>query len=240
MRNNSPYYSYTQKEINFMGENESHAINNSIWEENAERPHFEALEESKNTDVLIIGGGIAGILCAYMLKNAGVDCILAEARRICSGITQNTTAKITLGHSLLYDKLIRRFGEERARLYLEAQQKACWKYAELCKNIPCDYEAKDSYVYSMNSHKKIEQEVDALNRLGVGAEFSAKLPLPLTVAGAVCVKNQAQFNPLKFAFFFFHSEFLYRKETHQARHTSHPFHSRRSDRQRARRTEPFL
>ena len=183
-----------------MEENKSHTINNSIWEENTERPRFEALKESKNTDVLIIGGGIAGILCAYMLKNAGVDCILAEARRICSGITQNTTAKITLGHSLLYDKLIRRFGEERARLYLEAQQKACWKYAELCKNIPCDYEAKDSYVYSMNSHKKIEQEVDALNRLSVGAEFFAELPLPLTVAGAVCVKNQAQFNPLKFAF----------------------------------------
>ena len=183
-----------------MGENESHAMNNSIWEENAERPHFEALEESKNTDVLIIGGGIAGILCAYMLKNAGVDCILAEAGRICGGITKNTTAKITLGHGLLYDKLIRRFGEECARLYLEAQQQACGKYAELCKNIPCDYEAKDSYVYSIGDRKKIEREVDALNRLGVGAEFSAKLPLPLTVAGAVCVKNQAQFNPLKFAF----------------------------------------
>ena len=183
-----------------MEENKSHAINNSIWEENAEHPRFEALKESKNTDVLIIGGGIAGILCAYMLKNAGVDCILAEAGRICGGITKNTTAKITLGHGLLYDKLIRRFGEERARLYLEAQEQACGKYAELCKNIPCDYEAKDSYVYSIGNRKKIERKFDALNRLGVGAEFSTELPLPFKVAGAVCVKNQAQFNPLKFAF----------------------------------------
>ncbi len=164
-------------------------------EENAERPRFEALKESKNTEILIIGGGITGILCAHMLKNAGVDCILAEARRICSGITKNTTAKITFGHGLLYDKLIRRFGEERAHLYLEAQKQACGKYAELCKNIPCDYEEKDSYVYSIGGRKKIEREVDALNRLGAVAKFSAELPLPLAVAGAVCVKNQAQFVP---------------------------------------------
>lgn len=183
-----------------MEENESHNINNSMWEENTERTRFEVLKEKKNTDVLIIGGGIAGILCAYMLKNAGVDCILAEVGRICGGITKNTTAKITLGHGLLYDKLIRRFGEERARLYLEAQQQACKNYAELCTEIQCDYETKDSYVYSMNNRKKIEREVDALNRLGAGAEFSAELPLPFEVAGAVCVKNQAQFNPIKFAF----------------------------------------
>ena len=130
-----------------MEENESHNINNSMWEENTERTRFEVLKESKNTDVLIIGGGIAGILCAYMLKNAGVDCILAEVGRICGGITKNTTAKITLGHGLLYDKLSRRLGEERARLYLEAQQQACKNYAELCTEIQCDYETKDSYVW---------------------------------------------------------------------------------------------
>lgn len=183
-----------------MKENEFHNINSSIWAENTERPQFEALNESKNTDVLIVGGGIAGILCAYMLKNAGVDCILAEAGEICGGITKNTTAKITLGHGLLYDKLIRRFGEERAHLYLEAQQQACEKYAELCKNIPCDYETKDSYVYSIGNRKKIEREIDALNRIGVKAEFCAELPLPFDVAGAVCVRNQAQFSPLKFLF----------------------------------------
>ena len=59
--------------------------------------HFDALASDKSTDVLIIGGGIAGILCAYKLIRAGVDCMLVEADRICGGITGNTTAKITVG-----------------------------------------------------------------------------------------------------------------------------------------------
>ncbi len=172
----------------------------SVWEDGSARVDFEPLEESKSTDVLIVGGGIAGILCAYMLKDAGVDCILVEADRICGGITKNTTAKITLGHGLLYDKLIGRFGRDRARLYLEAQRQACEKYAELCREIACDYEIKDSYVYSLNDRKKIEREVDALKCLGEKAEFFDELSLPFKVAGAVCVKDQAQFQPLKFAF----------------------------------------
>ena len=172
----------------------------SVWTETAERISFDSLKENKRTDVLIIGGGITGILCAYMLKNAGIDCILVEADRICNGITKNTTAKITLGHGLLYDKLIKRFGQEKAKLYLEAQIRANEKYAHLCSKIPCDYEIKDSYVYSMNDIRKIDREVKALNILGVKAEFSDATALPFKVAGSVRVKGQAQFNPLKFAF----------------------------------------
>ena len=79
----------------------------SIWEDTAKRVHFDALSSNKNTDILIIGGGITGILCAYKLKNAGVDCILVEANEISGGITKNTTAKITLQHGLIYDKRIK-------------------------------------------------------------------------------------------------------------------------------------
>ena len=67
----------------------------SIWTENTEMPRFEKLTGSRKTDVLIVGGGMAGILCAYFLEKAGVDYLLAEGRRIGSGITGNTTAKIT-------------------------------------------------------------------------------------------------------------------------------------------------
>ncbi len=175
-------------------------MKNSIWEESAERVRFDTLKQNKNTDVLIIGGGIAGILCAYKLKCAGVDCTLAEADRICGGITKNTTAKITLQHGSIYDKMIRRHGEAWARLYAEAQTKSGREYDRLCRRIDCDYEKKDSYVYSRGDRKKIEKEVAALNRLGVKARFSDARELPFTVAGAVRVKDQAQFHPLKFLY----------------------------------------
>ena len=172
----------------------------SFWTQNAPCVKFEALKEDRSTDVLIIGGGITGILCACKLRQAGVDCILLEADRICSGITKNTTAKITACHGLIYDKLSRRFGEDTARLYLKAQLHACEEYAQLCRKIDCDYNVQDSYVYSLDDHKKIEREILALRRLGVKAEFSEADMLPFSVAGAVRVKNQAEFHPLKFAF----------------------------------------
>ena len=150
----------------------------SFWEKDVSHIRYNAQKGNKNTDVLIIGGGIAGILCAYKLKNAGVDCLLAEATEICGGITKNTTAKITLQHGLIYDKMIRRFGENKARIYVEAQKKAFKKYARLCENIDCDYETRDSYVYSLNDRKKIEKEVVALNRIGVKAETSDAKELP--------------------------------------------------------------
>ncbi len=173
---------------------------NSIWEETAKKIRFPALKENRSTDVLIIGGGIAGILCAYKLKNAGVSCILLEANQICSGITKNTTAKITLGHGLIYDKIIKRFGEEKARLYAKSQLKSIREYAELCRKIDCDYETKDSFVYSLSNRIKIEKEISALNYLGVNADFSKADELPFSVAGAVRVRRQAQFHPLKFLY----------------------------------------
>ena len=170
----------------------------SLWEQESQKIRFESLNHDIKTDVLIIGGGMAGVLCAYMLHQSGVPYVLAEAETIGSGITKNTTAKITCQHGLIYDQLIRKFGMERAEQYLKANEEALTRYRDLCRNIDCDFEEKDSYVYSLDSRQKIEKEIRALEKLGVHAEDAAQLPLPFSVAGAVRYPDQAQFHPLKF------------------------------------------
>jgi glycine/D-amino acid oxidase-like deaminating enzyme len=75
-----------------------------------------------------------------MLEQAGGKYMLVEADRICSGITKNTTAKITSQHGFVYDKLIREFDTEIARLYLKANEEALSEYCKLCKIINCDFE----------------------------------------------------------------------------------------------------
>ncbi len=172
----------------------------SLWKKELQRPAFKSLKGDKKTDVLIIGGGLSGLLCAYLLKNSGVDCALVEADRICSGITAGSTAKITLQHGLIYDSLIRKFGWERARMYLEANRSALEAYQKLCRDIPCDFEEKDNYVYTLHDREKLEWEMRALERLGQEASLVEALPLPIDTAGAVMVPAQAQFHPLKFAF----------------------------------------
>lgn len=170
----------------------------SVWTAGTDLPAFKALNGNVKTDVLIIGGGLCGILCAYYLQQAGVDCALVEGSKIASGTTKNTTAKITSQHGLIYSKLIKAYGTEKAQMYLHANQVALEKYEELCSNIKCDYEKKDAYTYSLKSRRKIEDEASALNKLGINGEFVTKTELPFKVQGAVRLGNQAQFNPLMF------------------------------------------
>ena len=170
----------------------------SLWGKTWEQSSFPALDGNMSTDVLIIGGGMAGVLCAYQLHCAGVPYVLVESETICSGITKNTTAKITSQHGLIYDKLISKFGVERAKQYLAANETALQTYRALCRNIDCGFEEKAAYTYSLDDRGKIERELKALNTLGVSAEFLDRIPLPFPVAGAVKFPNQAQFHPLKF------------------------------------------
>lgn len=172
--------------------------NPSLWTATAALPRFEPLRGDVRTDVLVIGGGIAGLLCARLLTDAGVDMLLVEADRIASGVTARTTAKITAQHGLLYDKLLRRFGPEPAALYLRANERAVAAYRRMSEGIDCGFETKDNYVYSRAGRAKLETELRALDKLGHPASFVGSLPLPFAVDGAVCFREQAQFRPLDF------------------------------------------
>ena len=96
----------------------------SIWVKTEQLPQFNPLPGDLNTDVLVIGGGLAGLLCTWQFSQAGINCALVEANRLCSGITKNTTAKVTYQHGLIYHKLIQEFGVDTALLYLQANQNA--------------------------------------------------------------------------------------------------------------------
>ena len=110
----------------------------SIWSQTADLPSFPQLEGNLKTDALVVGGGMAGLLCAYWLDRAGVNCALVEADRLCGGVTENTTAKLTFQHGLIYARLLREFGLERTRLYLEAGRAALKRFRELCRDMDCD------------------------------------------------------------------------------------------------------
>lgn len=170
----------------------------SVWSDSVTMPEFPKLQGDKKTEVLIIGGGLCGVLCAYLLDRAGVDYVLVEGNRIASGVTKNTTAKITFQHGLIYSKLIKALGREQAQKYLLINKKALSEYEKLCQNIDCDFEKKLAYTYSLTDRQIIEDEVKAVNSLGYGAAFAKTEELPFKTQGAVCFPDQAQFNPLKF------------------------------------------
>lgn len=168
----------------------------SIWAKTT-MPSFPRLNGDADTDILIIGGGIAGVLTAYFLHQSGANYLLVEKDRLCRGVTQNTTAKITAQHGLLYHKIVNSRGTETAQKYLRANQTALETYAQLCEKIDCHFERKDNYVYAAE-RRKLEDELRALQAIGYPAELRENLPLPLETAGAVKFSQQAQFHPLRF------------------------------------------
>lgn len=173
-------------------------MQNSVWASNTKLPSFPELPGDLQVDVLVIGGGLAGLLCAHRLAKAGVNYALIEADTICHGVTRNTTAKITSQHGLIYSKLLREFGAETARGYWDANQAALREYRILAGSVDCGFEQKDNYIYSLDGAQKLEKERTALNQLGIPSEFVDTLPLPFPITGAIRFRDQAQFDPLKF------------------------------------------
>lgn len=173
-------------------------MHKSIWEATAKLPHFPTLDRDISTDVLIIGGGIAGLLCAHLLEQENADYILCEADTVCSGTTAKTTAVLSAQHDILYGDLIKKYGIPKAKLYLDANLNAVKKYKKLAKDIDCDLEIRPSYLFSSDTDKSLENEADAVKSLGFNAKTAELIDLPLNSEIAVCFGEQAQFHPLKF------------------------------------------
>ena len=174
-------------------------MQNSIWAERHSLSRFPKLARDLKTDALVVGGGLAGLLCAWALKQAGAACVLLESGRICGGVSGNTTAKITSQHGLIYDKLLREFDADTARLYYEANEAALARYRELAGRFSCDLEDRDNYIYSTKGLRELDREMKALERIGAKADRVASPGLPFQTAGAIRFPHQAQFHPLKLA-----------------------------------------
>ncbi len=172
----------------------------SIWTEETFLHFRKTLPGNYKADVAVIGGGMAGILTAYLLYQRGVDVVVLEAGRIGRGQTKNTTAKITSQHGLIYHKMIKTFGLELTQQYANAQQQAVEMYRQIVNKwqIDCGWQDCPSYLYSTTSPCQLERELLAVEKLWIPAKFMTTTELPFDVKGAVRFANQAQFQPLKF------------------------------------------
>ncbi len=171
----------------------------SIWRMESDIKPRESLQGDIESEVAVIGAGMAGILTAYALLQSGKEAVVLEAGRIAGGQTQNTTAKITMQHGLIYHTLVEKFGKESAEKYADINQTAVNEYKSIisANHIDCDFEEQCSYVYSQSS-ERLRNEESAISALKLDASFVTSIPIPMPCFGAIKFENQAQFNPLKF------------------------------------------
>ncbi len=171
----------------------------SIWSQTCEIAPRGPLPGDIQTEVAVIGAGMAGVLTAVALTRAGRRVVVLEAGRIGGGQTRNTTAKITSQHGLIYRKLIKTLGRDRAGEYARANETALGAYRKFIRetNIDCDFQERPAFVYGRDL-RQLREDAEAAAGLGLPASFTTDVPLPFSPAGAVRFDNQAQFHPLKF------------------------------------------
>jgi glycine/D-amino acid oxidase-like deaminating enzyme len=177
-------------------------VQSSYWLKGFLQEAYAPLAHDVEVDVAIIGGGIAGLTTAYLLKQAGLTVAVLEKQTIGHGTTGGTTGKVTTQHGLIYDELISRWGVQGAQVYATACDKALQKIAAVIKqeHIACEWRQEDNYVYTNDSARisKFKKEAEAATKLGLPASFEADLDLPFPTQGAVKFAKQGTFHVLKY------------------------------------------
>lgn len=170
----------------------------SIWTKTVSLPEFPALEGHIKTDVAIIGGGLAGILTADLLRKEGAEVVVVEANRIGSGQTGGTTAKLTAQHGLKYGQLIKDLGANAARQYAQANLRAVERLRQQVSewDIDCDFTDCTAFLYTVGAPGALQEEYSACKSLDMDVFLTQDTELPFS-AQALGLRNQARFHPLK-------------------------------------------
>ena len=174
----------------------------SLWIASTPETSYGAPADGVDVDVVVVGGGIAGVTAAFLLKRAGKSIAVIDSKRILHGATGYTTAKVTAAHNIVYTTVAKKFGDDGARLYAAANEGALDFIARTIDEltIDCSFERKANYVYceSADERKQVEQEVEAARRAGLAARLVEETPLPYPVECAFRLDEQAQFHPRKY------------------------------------------
>lgn len=180
------------------------AKSTSVWIATAEMPGSMPLSANVETDVCIVGAGIAGLTTGYLLSKAGKRVVILDDGPLASGMTQVTTAHLSNAIDDRFVEIERWHGEEGARLTAESHAAAidCIESVSDDLKISCDFQRLDGYLFLAPGDEKelLEKELAAAHRAGVtGAEMVAHLPLNSFDPGsAIRFPNQARVHPLKY------------------------------------------
>ena len=172
------------------------------WQEDLKVKTYPTLSKSLKADVAIIGGGMMGVISAYLLSKAGKKVVLVEKKTLGGGATGVTTAFTTEILDTDAKDLVKMFGEEKSAFILESHQKAIdWiEHVSKDENIDSEFIRVSDYIYSATKSeaKKLEEEYDIYKSLGVKASLKKDKKLQFKNSGYIEVKDQGKFHPLKF------------------------------------------
>lgn len=177
-------------------------VHNSYWIDDLPALQFIPLRENLQADVVIIGGGMAGVSIAYRLTQLGTRVVLVEDGNIGSGESGRTTAHLASALDDRYYELERIFGKEGARHAAESHQAAIDFIEQTVRNedIDCDFERVPGYLFlhATDKEESLEKEYHAAKAAGLDVALIDNIPGLSAKGPGLVFANQAQFHPLKY------------------------------------------
>jgi glycine/D-amino acid oxidase-like deaminating enzyme/nitrite reductase/ring-hydroxylating ferredoxin subunit len=174
----------------------------SLWLDTAPEGAFPTLDRDLHVDVAVVGGGIAGITTALLLKRGGASVAVIEALGIGSGVTGCTTGKVSALQATILSTIRSRHGDATTATYAEASRAAVEKVAALAAEeaVECDLERRPAFTYAAGSDElgSMEDELEAATAAGLPVQRIERPDLPFPVAGAVRLDDQLQFHPVRY------------------------------------------
>lgn len=166
---------------------------NTLWKKRTRV--FPTLEDNIQTEILVVGGGLCGLLTAYKLSLSGHRVVVVEADEIGSHRTGKTTACITALQDVYYCDLIKSIGYEKAKQFLNANLAAVEAYKKLSEEFAFDFEEVSSYKYSQDL-EKLKKEFIAFAGLGHPVQLINHLRYLHQTGNALVLHQQGQMNPM--------------------------------------------
>jgi glycine/D-amino acid oxidase-like deaminating enzyme/nitrite reductase/ring-hydroxylating ferredoxin subunit len=151
-------------------------------------------------DVVVVGGGLAGVMTALRLTERGARVALFEAGRIAGRTTGHSTAKVTALHGTIYRTLIDGKGLDAASCYAAANLRAVATVRTLIDELKIECAAVDAAALTCGQHdlRLVEEELEAARFAGLPVDWVVPTELPFPVAGAVILPDQLRIDPVAF------------------------------------------
>jgi glycine/D-amino acid oxidase-like deaminating enzyme len=158
-----------------------------------------------DTDVVIVGGGITGAICAYLFSEAGIRVVLLEAATAGSGSTVASTALLMQEPDRDFSDLAARFGYRATREIWVALARATRELAKLVVKLELDAGlcACQSVYFTVDTAKVrgLRREFELRKRAGLAGRWlsSSALERLTGIKGeaAIATPGNAQVNPLR-------------------------------------------
>jgi glycine/D-amino acid oxidase-like deaminating enzyme len=165
---------------------------------------YPSLKKDVEADVVIVGGGLAGVVAAYLLSLEKKKVVLVEKNKLGSGATHDTTAFITQEIDTNLADLQDLYGLEKTKKVWESGAAAIELIENIVKEekIDCGFMRCSAYVYARKAEELEEFKKDQKVAKKIGFETHIKTDdkLGFKNAGYWEISNQAKFEPMKYLY----------------------------------------